>query len=183
MVLIAHTLPGQADLARASRRVYCQVGLYLALSDCANNESSPAQGAPLALDHRGPTAIGASQPRTRTSFRPWGRHATLEASLPMAAMVTSGVWRPSCQDGMWDDTHPPWVSFICDLGRVHGSFLGAEQKMEGVQGRLQKLHYLSSRKLRGPGPSLSSHEDQRGPEPAAISNFLPLTLHQATSIY
>lgn len=49
---------------------------------------------------------------------------------------------------MCDDTHPASVSFIYDPGRVHGSSLGAEQKTEGVQGRLQKLHYLSSRKLR-----------------------------------
>lgn len=38
----------------------------------------------------GPTATGASQPRTRTGFRPWVRRATLEASLPMAAMVDIG---------------------------------------------------------------------------------------------
>lgn len=67
---------------------------------------------------------------------------------PWLQWSTSGIWRPSCQDGMWDDTHPAWVSFICDLGRVHGSSLGEEQKIEGIQGGLQKLHYLSSRKLR-----------------------------------
>lgn len=49
---------------------------------------------------------------------------------------------------MCDDTHPASVSFICDLSRVHRSSLGAEQKTEGVQGRLQKLHYLNSRKLK-----------------------------------
>lgn len=49
---------------------------------------------------------------------------------------------------MCDDTHPGSVSFIYDLGRVHRSSLEAEQKTEGVQGRLQKLHYLNSRKLK-----------------------------------
>lgn len=39
---------------------------------------------------RGPTATVASQPRTRTGFRPWVRRATLEASLPMAATVDIG---------------------------------------------------------------------------------------------
>lgn len=126
------------------------MGPNLPLSSCANSRSIPEQLGPLALDHRGPTATEAGQQKTRTSLHPQVRPVSLETSLLVAPTVNIRDLEVTLDPARTQPQCPSSVTWAGCMG--HPWELSSN--VEGVQGRFQELHYLSSRMLRRAWASL-----------------------------